>query len=80
MLYLLFKIINPATKLVVSNLNYEIEISTLSTFGNNVKDLLDDMSSNYSIIIDKGEHHEDYVRRILRYILAGPNSTFNCFI
>ena len=59
MIYLLLKIINPATKLGVSNLKDKIEKSTLSTFVNNEKDLLDDMSSNYSIIVDKGEHHED---------------------
>ena len=38
------------------------------------------MSSNYSIIIDKGERYEDYVRHIFRDIFSGPNSTFNRFI
>ena len=38
------------------------------------------MPSNYSIIIDKGECREDYVRHIFRDILSGPKSTFNCFI
>ena len=38
------------------------------------------MYSNYSIIIDKVEHHEDYVRKIFRALLLGPNSTFNNFI
>ena len=49
-------------------------------FGNNVKYLLDDMFSNYQIIIDKWEQHGDYVRHIFRDILSGPNSTFNSFI
>ena len=44
MLYLLFKIFKPAKRIGVSNLKYEIEKSTLTKFGNNVKDLLDDMS------------------------------------
>ena len=61
MLYLIFKRINLATRIGVSNLKYEIEKKNLAKFGNNVKNLIDDMSSNYSIIIDKGEHHEDYV-------------------
>ena len=38
------------------------------------------MYSNYSIITDKGEHHETYVRHIFRFFLSGPNSTFNIFI
>ena len=38
------------------------------------------MSSNYSINIDIGERHEDYIRRIFRDLLTGPNSTSDCFI
>ena len=45
-----------------------------------MKVLLDDISSNYSILIDKGELHEEYNRHVFRDILSGPNSTFNCFI
>ena len=54
MLYLTFKSINPATSIGVSNLKYDIYKSTLAKFINHVKDLLDDMSSNYSIVLDKG--------------------------
>ena len=43
MIYLLFKRINPATRIGFSNLKYEIEKETLDKFGNNVKDLHDDM-------------------------------------
>ena len=38
------------------------------------------MSSNYSIIIDKIERHEDYIRQIFRALLSGKNSTFDRFI
>ena len=38
------------------------------------------MYSNYSIIIDKGEIHEDYVFQIFRDLLSGKKSTFNSFI
>ena len=38
------------------------------------------MSSNYSIIIDKWERHEDYVRHIFRDLFLGTNSTLNRFI
>ena len=65
---------------LVYNLKDEIEKSTLTNFGNNVKKLLDDMSSNCFIIIDGVECHEDYVRYIFRALLSGPNSTFNNFI
>ena len=50
----------------------KFEKSTRANFGNNVKDLLDEMDSNYSIIIDKGEQHEDYVHHIFRAPLSGP--------
>ena len=38
------------------------------------------MSSNYSIIIDKGEFHKDSFRHISRSLLSGTNSTLNRFI
>ena len=72
MIYLIFKRINPATRIVFSNLKYEIDKATLAKFLSNKKDLLDYMSSNYSMIIDKRELHEDYVRHIFRAILSGP--------
>ena len=80
MLYLLFKSINPYTRIGVSNLKDETDKSTLSKFGKNLKDILDDMSSNYTIIIDEVKHHEDCVCHPLRDILSGTNSTFNNFI
>ena len=67
MLYLLFKIINLATTISFPKLKDEIEKSTLAKFGNDVNDLLDDMSSNYSIIVDKIELHEDYIIHLFRY-------------
>ena len=80
MLYIIFKSINPDIMIGFSNLKDEIEKSTLSKFGTNVKDLIDEMSSNYTIIIDKGGHHEDYFFHIFRVIFSGPNTTFNSFI
>ena len=80
MLHLIFKGINLATMICVSNLKEEIQKSTLAKFVNNLEDILDDMSSNYSIIVYNVERHEDYVRKIFRDILSGPNSTFNSFI
>ena len=80
MVDLLLKSINPYARICVSNLKDEIQKVTLAKIGNNVKDLLDDMSSNYSIIIDKRECHEDFVRQIFRALFTGPNSTFNRFI
>ena len=44
MIYLIFKIIKPGTRIGVSNLKDDIEKSTLSKFGSNKKYLLDDMS------------------------------------
>ena len=38
------------------------------------------MSTNYTIIIDKWERHEDNVRLLYRALLTGEKSTFNRFI
>ena len=46
MIFLVFKIINPAKKIGVSNQKYEIEKENLAKFLNIEKDLLDEMSSN----------------------------------
>ena len=73
MVYLLFKSINPDIMIGVSNLKYEIDKATLAKFGNNVKDLIDDMSYSYSIIIYEGERHKDYVRHLFRDLLSGRN-------
>ena len=69
MLYFILKGINPYIRIGISNLKYDIDKATLATFGNHVKYLLDNMSSNYSNIIDKRERHEDYVRHIFRDLL-----------
>ena len=42
-IHLLFKSINPSTRIVVYNLKYEIEKSFLAKFRNNSKDRLDEM-------------------------------------
>ena len=80
MLYLILRSIKRATSIGVSNLKDEIEKSTLSKFGKNVKYFIGYISSNYSIIIDKGERYYYYVHRIFRDPVLGPNSTFNSFI
>ena len=68
MICLIFKIISPYTRIGVSYLKDETGKETQAKFGNNVKYLLGDMYSNYCIIIDKRELHEDYVRHIFRDI------------
>ena len=80
MLYLLFIDIIPVRRISVFNQKDEIEKATLDKSGKNVKIFLDDTSSNYSTIIDKGERHGDYVTHILMDILSGKNSTLNRFI
>ena len=80
MLNVLFKITNPVTRIGVSNLKYEIRKSNIAKFGKNVKDILDDMYSNYTIFIDKGEIHEYYVCHLFRSLFSVSNPIFNCFI
>ena len=59
MIYILFETINPVTRIEMFNLKYDIYKTTLSKFVYSVKDILYDMSSNYTIIVDKGRWHED---------------------
>ena len=73
MFYLILKCINPDTRIFVSKLKYDIDTSTLASVVNNVKCLIDDMSSNYLIIVDKVELRDYYGRHMLGVILAGPN-------
>ena len=80
MLYLTFKSINPKTRIGISNPKEKIERATISKIGNNMTDILDEIYSNYTIIIDKGGNNEDYVHPIFRAHLLGLNSTLNCFI
>ena len=80
MIDILLKRINQATIIGVSNLKYEIEKATLVKYGNNIKYILDKMSSNLNMIIYKGDCHEYYVWHIFRVLLSGPKSTLNIFI
>ena len=59
--------------LFTSNLKDKIDKSKISKFGNNIKDILGDMSPNYTIIVYKYGSHEDYVIKICRALLFGPN-------
>ena len=63
MIYLLLKSINPTTRIRVSNLNDNNEKVAIYKFGNNLKDILDDMTSNWNIIIYEGVRHDEYVHR-----------------
>ena len=38
------------------------------------------MYSNYTIIIYKGELHDNYVCHLFGYLFSGPNSAFDSFI
>ena len=80
MLYLLFKSINPATRISLSDLKVDIDILTLSKLRNNVRDVPDNIPSDYTIIINKGGLNENYVCHIFIDLLEVPNSTFNRFI
>ena len=80
MLYLLFKIINPVTRIGVSNLKYKIEKATLLKYRKNITNIIENMSATYNIIIGKVGCHEYYMHHIFRDILSLINSTFYHFI
>ena len=63
-IYLIFKTIKPDKCIGVSNLKYEIDKATLDKFLNNVKELIYEISSNYSIVIDNGWIREGYVTHL----------------
>ena len=79
-IYLLFKIFKPTTRIGVLNLKDEVGKAIFLKFGNNDQYFLKDMSGNYNTINYKGVRHEKFVYHIFRALLSGPNSTFNHFI
>ena len=78
--YTLFKSTNPSARIGFFNLKSKIDKSALVRFGISVQGILDNMSSNYTIVIDEGEQHEYYVHYLFRDLFFGSNSTFNCFV
>ena len=79
-IYIPFNRIDPDTRIGVSNLKDETRKSTLAKFVKNVKDILDDMYYNYTIIMYQEEHNEEYSFNIFRDLLSGKNPTFNILI
>ena len=75
--YLIFRSIDNVTIIGASNLKDDIEKATILWFGKNLRNILDYMLANNTIIINKGGHHKYYVNHIFRDILAVPKSTFD---
>ena len=80
MLYILLSLVNPTTRVGVSELKKLIMKATLPAFKHNVIDMLDDMASNYSRILELGGTHEDYLMNIFDALLTTTNIVFEHFI
>ena len=76
MLQILIQGINPTTRVGVSDFKKAIQNCKLSMFNNNVKDMLDDMDSNYQKIIEHNHTHDDYTMHLFDTLLTSKNKVF----
>ena len=79
-LWILFQISNPSTRVGVAELKENLRSATSAKFQHNVKDLTDYMSKNYRDIIDKNQTHEDYILDLFTSLETVPNPDFKLYI
>ena len=80
MLYMLLSLVNPTTRVGVSELKKLIMRATLPKFDHNVINMLDDMASNYNRILELGSTHEDYLMQLFEALLTTHNTIYENFI
>ena len=77
---MLLSLVNPTTRVGVSELKKLIMRATLPKFDHNVINMLDDMASNYNRILELGSTHEDYLMQLFEALLTTHNTIYENFI
>jgi len=72
-LWILFGISNPLTRVGVSELNADISNAASEKFKHNVRELTDYLSSKYREIIERGQRHDDFLYDIFIRWKLSPN-------
>ena len=80
MLHILVQSITPTTRVGVSNYKLVIQNSKLSDHTRNMKEMLDNMESNYHRILEQKHTHDDYVMHLFTSMLTSKNEEFNSTI
>ena len=80
MLQMIIQVINPTTRVGVSDFKMEIKNATLPKYNNNVQDMLDYMEMNHKEIIRHGFTHPDYVMHLFTALLTSKNDIFRSMI
>jgi len=75
-LWLLLGISNPSTRAGVSQLKADIRNATSEKFKHNVRELTDYLSSKYREILERGQHHDDFLYDIFNALETVPNPHF----
>lgn len=80
LLQICITIIRPTTRVGVSTLKDSIRSCKLSSFGHNVADMLDQISSLVEQIEDQGGTHDDVVYDTFAALLTTKNDTYHSFV
>ena len=80
MLQILVQSINPTTRVDVSNYKLAIQNSKILDHAGNMKEMLEDMDTNFQHIIRQKHTHDDYGMHLFTSMLTSKNEEFNSMI
>jgi hypothetical protein len=80
MLQILVTKVKPSTRVGLTDLKDKIRSAKLSSFSENVADMLDHMGDNYLEILKSSGSHEDYLMDLFTALLSTKNDVFKSFI
>ena len=76
MLFILMGICNPTVRVGVESLKKKIEAARLPAFNHDVSRCMDYMVTNYNLIIEQEETHDNIIRDVFNALLSTTNSQF----
>ena len=78
MLQLIVNVINPTTRVGVSNFKMELQSTTLQKHNNNVQEIIDFMEANYKKIVAHTFTHPNYTVHLFNALLTSKNDICCC--
>ena len=72
--------VNTSTRVGVNDLKSLIHYARLAQFQYNVVDMCDFIMTNYELIGDQGERHDDVILDLYAALLSIKNDVFNRFV
>ena len=80
MLFLLEQRVNPTTETSMNGYLQALQNAKLNQYGNDVSELVNFLTENYTILHDHGQAPTNFRRIALDALGSGPNSTFNSYV